>query len=239
MDNLFELSKRESTVDIVVNSIKQLLIERRLKPGDKLPTELEISEGLGVSRGSVREAMKILSAFGLVDIRVGNGTYVCESPGNGLLDSFLFSFFMLNPNVENLYEFRSVLEADVLELILKHYEENLSERTALRKNLRELEELMKNPEDKHKQLLENDLEFHRLMGKATGNMLVERVYNFVIDFMEPSIKNTHRNQKGEYVYQVHKKTLEIIENQDYGHIQDAIADSVGTWSVLQAEKLEQ
>ena len=64
MSNLFEASKRESAVDIVVNSIKQLLMERRLKPGDKLPNELEISEGLGVSRGSVREAMKILSAFG-------------------------------------------------------------------------------------------------------------------------------------------------------------------------------
>ena len=40
-------SKRESAVDIVVNNIKQLLIDRRLKPGDKLPSELEISEGLG------------------------------------------------------------------------------------------------------------------------------------------------------------------------------------------------
>ncbi|MCI8853296.1 MAG: FadR family transcriptional regulator [Lachnospiraceae bacterium] len=238
MSNLFELSKRESTVDIVVNSIKQLLIERRLKPGDKLPTELEISEGLGVSRGSVREAMKILSAFGLVDIRVGNGTYVCESPGNGLLDSFLFSFFMLNPDVANLYEFRSVLEADVLELILKHYEENLSERTALRKNLEELEEMMNSPQPNQKLLLKNDLEFHQLMGKATRNLLVERVYNFVIDFMEPSIKNTHKNQKGEYVYQVHKKTLAIIEEQDYAHISDAIAASVDTWSVLQTEELE-
>lgn len=77
MSNLFEASKRESAVDLVVNSIKQLLMERTLKPGDKLPSELEISEELRVSRGSVREAMKILSAFGLVDIRVGNGTYVC------------------------------------------------------------------------------------------------------------------------------------------------------------------
>ena len=80
MSNLFEASKRESAVDLVVNSIKQLLMERTLKPGDKLPSELEISEELRVSRGSVREAMKILSAFGLVDIRVGNGTYVCETP---------------------------------------------------------------------------------------------------------------------------------------------------------------
>ncbi|MFR9063937.1 MAG: FadR/GntR family transcriptional regulator [[Clostridium] scindens] len=58
MDNLFKATKRESAVDIVVNSIKQLLADKKLLPGDKLPNELEISEGLGVSRGSVREAMK-------------------------------------------------------------------------------------------------------------------------------------------------------------------------------------
>lgn len=71
INELFKKDKRESAVDIVVNNIKQLLIERKLKPGDRLPSELEISEGMGVSRGSVREAMKILTAFGLVDIRVG------------------------------------------------------------------------------------------------------------------------------------------------------------------------
>ena len=103
MSNLFEASKRESAVDLVVNSIKQLLMERTLKPGDKLPSELEISEELRVSRGSVREAMKILSAFGLVDIRVGNGTYVCETPGNTTMDSLLFSFFISNPQIDDIY----------------------------------------------------------------------------------------------------------------------------------------
>ena len=136
-------SKRESAVDIVVNNIKQLLIDRRLKPGDKLPSELEISEGLGVSRGSVREAMKILSAFGLIDIRVGNGTYVCETPANSILDSFLFSFFTVNPNIDDIYEFRHIFEINILELILKHYDENQRERRALKDNLDELGMLMK------------------------------------------------------------------------------------------------
>ena len=68
VNELFRANKRESAVDLVVNNIKQLLIEKKLKPGDRLPSELEISEGMNVSRGSVREAMKILSAFGLVDL---------------------------------------------------------------------------------------------------------------------------------------------------------------------------
>ncbi|MBA4698396.1 MAG: FadR family transcriptional regulator [Ruminococcus sp.] len=233
MSNLFEPSKRESAVDIVVNSIKQLLIDRRLKPGDKLPSELEISEGLGVSRGSVREAMKILSAFGLIDIRVGNGTYVCETPGNGMLDSFLFSFFASNPDIQNLYELRHVFEIDILELILVHYDENSKERKALRNNVDALEEMMMtgaNPQ----QLIENDLEFHRLLGKAAHNLLIERIYNFIIDFMEPSIASTHKKQHGENVYDVHKKIIDIIDAKDSSRIEEAITFSVGTWSLLQS-----
>ena len=120
INELFRASKRESAVDVVVNNLKQLLMEGKLRPGDRLPNELEISEGMGVSRGSVREAMKILSAFGLIDIRVGNGTFVSETPGNKLMDSLLFSFFVNNPDIQNLYELRQIIEIDILELTLKH-----------------------------------------------------------------------------------------------------------------------
>ena len=50
VQKLFKANKRESAVDIVVNNIKHLLMERKLKPGDRLPSESEISEGMGVSR---------------------------------------------------------------------------------------------------------------------------------------------------------------------------------------------
>ena len=84
VQELFRANKRESTVDIVVNNIKKLLIERKLKPGDRLPNEVEISEAMNVSRGSVREALRILTAFGLVESRVGTGTYICQKPGRTL-----------------------------------------------------------------------------------------------------------------------------------------------------------
>ncbi|MFQ8897843.1 MAG: FadR/GntR family transcriptional regulator [[Clostridium] scindens] len=226
-------SKRESAVDIVVNNIKQLLIDRRLKPGDKLPSELEISEGLGVSRGSVREAMKILSAFGLIDIRVGNGTYVCETPANSILDSFLFSFFTVNPNIDDIYEFRHIFEINILELILKHYDENQRERRALKDNLDETWHVDEVRRVSGK-IKENDLEFHRLLGKASCNLLAERIYNFVIDFMEPSITATHKHQHGGIVYKVHKNIVDIIETKDAGRIDEVITASVDTWSVLQS-----
>lgn len=229
---LFKTNKRESAVDIVVNNIKQLLVERKLKPGDRLPNELEISEGLGVSRGSVREAMKILSAFGLVDVKVGNGTYVCEKPGSTLLDSLLLSFFINNPDSEKLYELRHVIEIDVLEMILKHYDENLAERIALRENLEQLKQMI----DKGlslEQLKALDLEFHHIMGSCTKNVLMERIYHIVIDFMEPSITATLKTQHGEVTYQEHQKILDVIEHQDHDRIYQVITDSVNTWSTRQ------
>ena len=232
MSNLFEASKRESAVDLVVNSIKQLLMERTLKPGDKLPSELEISEELRVSRGSVREAMKILTAFGLVDIRVGNGTYVCETPGNTTMDSLLFSFFISNQQIDDLYEFRHIFEIDILTMILEHYDDNGKERKALRENLEQLERLMA-VADSGRKLSENDLEFHRLLGQASKNLLAERVYNFIIDFMEPSIAATHKGRSGEIVYELHRDIVDLIESRDAGRIDEVITNSVDTWSILQ------
>ena len=223
VQKLFKANKRESAVDIVVNNIKHLLMERKLKPGDRLPSESEISEGMGVSRGSVREAMKILSAFGLVDVKVGNGTYVCEKPGSTLMDSLLLSFFVTNPDPEKLYELRQVIEIDVLEMILRHYDENTAERKALRENLNLLQKLI----DKNlslEQLKTIDLEFHHLMGSCTKN---------VLDFMEPTITATLKTHHGEITYQEHQKILEVIETQDYDHIHDVITDSVNTWSTRQ------
>lgn len=92
VQKLFKANKRESAVDIVVNNIKHLLMERKLKPGDRLPSESEISEGMGVSRGSVREAMKILSAFGLVRCQRSamEGLMYVKKPGSNSDGSHFF-----------------------------------------------------------------------------------------------------------------------------------------------------
>ena len=195
MENLFTAVKRESAVDIVINNIKQLLIDRRLLPGDKLPSELEISEGLGVSRGSVREAMKILSAFGLVDIKVGNGTYV-------------------------------------LELILNHYDKNFEIRAKIKRNLNHLQTLIKTQAPAEK-ILENDIEFHRLLASACCNPMVEKIYNFIMDSLRASISNTHRHQNGEYVLNAHQSIYEIICEKDYQGIESCIKKSIDIWYKLQ------
>ncbi len=120
MSALFQAKTKVSAVDTVINQIKQLLIDKKLKPGEKLPSEMEICEGLGISRGSVREAMKILSALGIVEIKVGNGTFISEKPNSNMIDSLLFSFLISNPDISEMSEFRKLIELDIVELIIKN-----------------------------------------------------------------------------------------------------------------------
>ena len=156
MSASFEPRKKESAVDTVVNSIKKLILDKELKPGDKLPTEIEIATGLEVSRGSVREAMKILSAFGLIEVKVGSGTYISDRMNNKMADSFIFSFFATNPDMHQFVEFRKVMENDIMELILLHYDENEEERAELAQNVKELKSLKSSPDSTTDDFAKND-----------------------------------------------------------------------------------
>ena len=133
-----------------------------------------------------------------------------------------------------LYEFRRLIEIDILESVLDHYDENEEERRMLEENVDELKELLtKNPDTDW--LRENDISFHCLMGICTKNVLMERIYGIVIDFMEASIAETLKNQHGEIVYKEHMQILEVIRTRDYSRIEEVITSSVDTWSMRQAE----
>ncbi len=80
MEELFTIAERRlSSVEIVVEKIKALLVQQSLKPGDMIPSETILADNLKVGRGSVREAIKILSAYGVLEIRRGAGTYVASA----------------------------------------------------------------------------------------------------------------------------------------------------------------
>lgn len=231
--NLFKSHKKQSTVDIVINSFRELLLTRKLVPGQKIPSENEICEGLGVSRGSVREAMKILAAFGVVEIRVGDGTYIPLEPKAALIDPLLFSFMIYSPDVQEVMEFRRLVELDVVELIIAHKDRNSAERTLLKENLGELAALQ-GAKAKLDAFAANDMEFHRLMGRAAYNKLTRRIYDFALDYLEHTINETHKAQDyGSSSYEVHKQILDAIGNNDLDLARHAIDHSVEVWRNFQ------
>ena len=232
MASLFKTQKKTSAVDIVINSIRDLLLKKKLIPGQRIPSEAEISEGLGISRGSVREAMKILAAFGVVEIKVGDGTYIPAEPKPALLDPLLFNFLIYNPDVQEVTEFRRLIELDVIELIISHKDKNAHERELLAENFKELENLRAKragPEA----MARNDVEFHRLLGQAAYNKLTKRIYDFTLDYLEHTITETHQTQdNGDAAYEVHKGILEAINENKLDVAKSAVYHSVRVWRKL-------
>ncbi|MGB4255860.1 MAG: GntR family transcriptional regulator, partial [Rectinema sp.] len=75
------LSSKKQRSQEVASHIKELIRDEKLKPGEKLPNELELCSLFSVSRPTIREAVKILISQGIIEIRRGKGTYVTEVPG--------------------------------------------------------------------------------------------------------------------------------------------------------------
>lgn len=236
MSNLFKVQEKTSSVNVVINSIKELLLTKKILPGDKLPNEMEIANGLGVSRGTVREALKILSAYGIIEIKVGNGTYVCDEPKKSAIDPMLFSMLLIKSDNSQLSEFRKLIECDIIKLIFIHRDKNLSILSKIEKNINELESLCKNANSwkNAESTYNNDLEFHKLLGQASMNEMAEKVYEFILDSFSYSIKISHEHQRlGLFAFETHKKIFDAIKAQDLEAAQKAVIDSVDVWEKLQ------
>src|SRR3954462_11361516 len=88
-----------------------MLLSGELKPGDRLPPEKELSEALGLSRSSLREAVKALAIIRVLDVRRGDGTYVTSLTPSLLLDAMSFVVDIhQDASVLELFEVRRILE---------------------------------------------------------------------------------------------------------------------------------
>ena len=117
-NNLFAELPKGSISEIIVKRITDALISGELKPGDKIPTEVEFSEKLGVSRNAVREALKVLVAFGVLEIRRSEGTFVVEENTNKLLDPLLYGLILSEHSMEELLEVKIAVANSVLYLAI-------------------------------------------------------------------------------------------------------------------------
>jgi len=151
--------------ETIAGKITELITSAGLKPGDRLPTEHELSEQLGVSRTVVREAVKVLVATGLVYTRRGSGLYVADkaaAPHMTALDSLIPA----DPTqVISLYEFRLMLELPAARLaaerITPHELREMLEVVSLNRRSAETQQ--------RQQWSESDAAFHRVIAEATHN----------------------------------------------------------------------
>jgi GntR family transcriptional regulator, transcriptional repressor for pyruvate dehydrogenase complex len=152
-----------AVTDEAIEKIKGMIVAGELRPGDRLPREPDLAERLGLSRNSLREAVKALSLIRVLDVRQGDGTYVTSLAPGLLLDALSFVVdFHRDDTVLEFLEVRRNLEPSATALAASRMtDDQIDELRAL------LAELGDNPGIDA--LVANDLEFHRRIAAGSGN----------------------------------------------------------------------
>jgi GntR family transcriptional repressor for pyruvate dehydrogenase complex len=152
-----------AVTDEAILKIKEMILAGELAPGDRLPPEKELSERLGLSRSSLREAVKALEVIRVLDVRRGDGTYVTSLEPRLLLEAMSF--------VVDLHDDQSVLEIFAVRRILEPAAASLAARNVDAGAVERLRTVVASVDDATdvEGLVTHDLEFHRGIADATGN----------------------------------------------------------------------
>lgn len=160
----------------------EALITKEMKPGERLPTEKELTERFSVGRSTIRESMKVLSARGLI-IRRNEGTFVSENVNKCLIDPLNLLVNMKIGNVEDLLELRQLLELGIIRVAAERVTPEL---------LLELDRInwrMMEPGLSAQALQTLDIAFHNTIAKATGNSVLTELLNAVRQVIAKNVED--------------------------------------------------
>lgn len=169
--------------------LERLILEGQLAPGEKLPAERELAEHMGVSRVSIREALRELENRGLIDRRPGRGTIVLK-PGERahISEDVIGTIESLRPGLADIMELRSIVEPPIARIT--------AERATRRDvaQLRELVEAMEGDVTKER-YAELDRAFHQAIAQYAHNPLLELINEQIANQIAPSRASRYQTRE--------------------------------------------
>lgn len=177
-----EIAKNKVYLEIV-RKIRLMIDDDGLKPGDKIPSERELSERLHVGRSSVREALRALELLGLIETRRGEGTFLRNARSNQLVQ--LLSTFILQDEkaIRDVKDTKYLIEMDCLRLVIHRNNE---------------EQLIKFREEIENRKI-NDDEFFLRIVELADNHLFYRIWIILSDFYNSLQIEKEKMAKSDYL----------------------------------------
>ena len=206
--------KNNKIYENVIKQIKKEIINGTLKKGQKFPPEREMAERLGVSRTSIREAIRALEVIGLVESRQGAGNYIKESFENSLIEPLSIMFLLQQSNPMEVAELRRILEVETVVLAVDRIEK--SEII----DLEGIVEKMKTSTDEWINVA-LDKEFHHVIAKASKNFLFINISLVLSQLIDEFIKGIRKEilskeENREKLIKIHETVIEAmkLKNKD-------------------------
>ena len=214
----------------VTDLVIDYLLQGKLKPGDKLPTEHEFAERLGVGRNSTREAMKMLSSLGVIQILRGEGTFIAREIPDVAMNPLVMQLVFSKQTPQNLIELRIMLDSAIAELAVRKLQPgDLDALNAVNRKL-SVEEQKQAPDASA--LTQLDLEFHRELAAITRNELVMKLSDSIYKLFFASMQDSlHEAPSG--AFRNHQLIIGAMATGDPEKGRLAVADSLQHWQRTQ------
>lgn len=182
--------------------------EKKITPGEKLPNELELSQEMGVSRATLREAIRELVTQGVLEVRRGRGTYVSERVAE--LDDFGFSALeRVRGQLKDLFELRAIFEPEAAALACR------------RASSEELADILRRGREVETHILagsdrtQADRDFHAAIVRAAHNEFMSRLLPVISQAVETAIvSGDHGDRLAEHTLRDHALLMEFFAKRD-------------------------
>ncbi|MCC8189732.1 MAG: FadR family transcriptional regulator [Planctomycetes bacterium] len=202
------LKKRPRLYEDIVQQFMQRIEAGELAAGDKLPTERELVEQLGVSRNSVREALRAMELLGLIESRGSEGTFVKHSG----IDRTLLEITTAGAADE-----KRVMEMYQVRLLLETYTARQAARNRTREHLAEMRRAiaaLRADIGAGNRGQKGDTRFHRLVAEASGNSVIIGILSLFADAINSSIDVANAHVTVNDIIDEHQQLFDAIEKGD-------------------------
>lgn len=223
---------------VVIDYVKNAILNKTYALNDKLPPERDLSEKLGVSRNSVREALRVLDVMGVVESRQGAGNYISDNFEKSIVETMSMMYAVNRVDYLQISEFRHALELKAYMLAMQQ----ITPQQII--ELKEYAEKIDSPctdEDK----AQYDKKFHMTIAEASGNWMIMQniiALNQVLDFFIRDMRHIILQNKegGKLLQQAHWQMAEAFDSKDiqagvaalnkhFDYISDAIEKTSHKW----------
>ena len=177
--------EKASVKDQTLEQLKNYILSGVVRLGERLPSERALADALGVGRYSVREALKVLEAVGLVESRVGEGTFLTTNTGASFGRILGLSFATWGGTIIELLDARKMIEVEAARAAAERA-------TPQEVKLIETElKTMRANMDRAQAYLRADFNFHRRIGEASQNAIISQFVSNLIDLLEEVLRESH------------------------------------------------
>ena len=219
---VFKPIKNGSLAKNVMEQIEEAMLNKELLPGDRLPAESDLCKQVGVGKSSVREAIKMLEALGVIEIRQGDGTYIASSISEKSINPLVFQLLIDYGNNADILELRSMFEPAYMLLAMeKATNDDVNE-------IRKVHEEFKKKVNRGIQTADDDIAFHLAILESTHNAFIIRIGTTIVHLYQASITNSMKNIPQQAIAD-HENILRAFIAKDKEALLNAVRQSFKGW----------